>query len=130
MPSELRRPDLPDTPEMFARIEAGLREEAAALHSRHQARMRRAPWYQSLRPAMGAALAASALVLLVPAYLTPRAVSPPETPTEVSVVSAGSQAGSGFLHRLPSDDLAAITPAPYRYPRPAPSSDMLRLSPA
>lgn len=131
MPSDVRQPLLADTPHLFARIEAGLREEATAVRAGHDARMRRAPWYQALRPVMGLAVAALALLLAVPTPLTSMSLDAPIVAIAAATdVASGEAQASGFLHRLPSDDVAAIATGSYRHPRPSPAADMLRLAPA
>jgi hypothetical protein len=90
MRSDLTRPELPDTPEMFDRIEGNLRAEASRIRDFHLARRNRRRWFEHLRPAMTAGAAIAAAAVLLP--LTQAVVLGPGDTTPASIVGTAAEA--------------------------------------
>ena len=107
MPSEMVKPDLAETPELYSRIETALHEEARVIRSRHLAGQRRIRWYEGLRPALGATAAIMAVVLVVPlgsSTIGSAVVPAPGEPVPVAVSWDGT-----YTDRLPDDDIEAVS---------------------
>ena len=122
MPSELPRPNLADTPDLFDRIETGLRREASQIRERHLARQRRRRWFFHLRPVMSAGAAIAVAVVLIPLAQSPS----PMTATTVlpeSVEERATTATTPFMGRIPTRDYDLLAGSP----EPQPADDHMWL---
>lgn len=109
MHSELPRPELADTPELFDRIDNNLRLEATRIRERHLARVRRHGWMDHVRPVMTAGAAMAATLILIPLTQQPAtmgaAEAPPPTPGVVQQVVAEPTSQFTLDRHLPAADV-------------------------
>lgn len=112
MRSEIDRPPVPETPDMFSKIEANLMQEAARIRARHVARQRRTRWYHNMGPALTAGAAFAALALMFPLTLDgPGQTQAPAVelaPVADPGVADPSVATVVHLRRLPVEDRTAM----------------------
>ncbi len=114
MRSEIDVPPVPDTPEMFSKIEANLMQEAARIKARHAARQRRTRWYDNLGPALAAGAAFAAMALMFPLAIDTSnagggapASSIEHTIGESTESADPAMAPALHLRRLPAEDRTA-----------------------